>query len=107
MKKQEAHKNTLEFLDKFISNRGDVLKRIIQKHSNTIAGPTYGEYLISLDETYEVIEYLECQPSDGIDWSELTTFEPFEYSSPPPIIENKNKISKKDSAKLQSLSFFV
>ena len=104
MKKQEAHKRSLEFLDKFISTKSDVLEKIIQKHTNTISGPTYAEYLYSLNENFETIEYLECQPIEGIDWNELVESDSWQYA-PPPILENKNKSQKKDSAKTQSLFF--
>lgn len=107
MKKQEAHKKSLEFLDKFISTQSDVLKGIIKKHTNTIAGPTYAEYLLSLNETNESMEYLVCQPEDGIDWHEMFTYEPIQCSYPPPLSDFKHKKIKKGSVKTQSLSFFV
>lgn len=107
MKKQEAHKKTLEFLDKFISTKSDVLEGIINKHTNTIAGPTYAEYLLSLNETNDTVEYFVCQPIDGIDWSELTIAEPIQIQNPPPLSNIRNKKLKKDSVKTQSLSFFV
>lgn len=106
MKKQEIHSNALDLLKKFIASAPNEVQDIVNKHKESeIDGPTYYEYLASIDESSILIH---CDNSSEVvlDYIRATTATFDFLANPPSISKDKRKI-KKDSVISQSLYFLT
>jgi len=113
MEKQKIQSSALDLLKEFIATAPDKVKEIVDKNEKiNIEGPTYAEYLASLDD-YSILT--QCSNDNGVEL-EYMREEPyyqiisefFEAEVIPPLItSNKNKKTKKDSVILQSLFFYL
>lgn len=103
MEKQEIHSNALDLLTKFIASTPDKVANIVNKHKNSkIDGPTYYEYLESIDESSILVE---CGNRIEVPLEYIrATIPTFDYLIDPPKSNTKRKTNK-DSAILQSLYF--
>ncbi len=113
MEKQIIQSSALDLLKNLIATAPEKVKEIIDKNEKiNIEGPTYAEYLVSLDE-YSILT--QCSIDSGIELEYMREEPYYQIPSefyeveviPPPILSSKNKKIKKDSVILQSLFFYL
>ncbi|MCC9071226.1 hypothetical protein LNQ49_06415 [Flavobacterium sp. F-65] len=104
MKKQEIQSNALDLLNEFIASAPDEVQEIINKHKKSdIDGPTYYEYLTSIDENSILID---CNNSEvEVEYIRATATTFAFLADPPKLISNRKRKIKKDSVISQSLFF--
>lgn len=112
MENQNMYTKSLELLDQFLSETSpDELSKLIEKHRNSgIEGPTYAEYLDYFQNEFASINWFSTAESsmataiDVLGCGGYLIKEDNSYYVPPPVC-NKNKVTKKDSANVES--FFL
>ena len=110
MEKQKLQSSALDLLKELIATAPEKVKEIVDKNEKiNIDGPTYAEYLASLDE-HSILHHCSIETGVEVDYIRAEPYYPISSQSyekyiSPRILAKGIKKRKKDSVILQSLFF--